>query len=182
MGSSFFVDQVVIARYNSSKTLPSSTQDVRPEKSLSHLSGIALLPCKARGGLTIPLLQKKLLFVQQPSYKLPLPWKRNRRPSALLHIDDFSALGGVLEKYRLRLGKHRDSFGITKPLHSTRGGKGFWVLGLLVVRPIALLSLASTKQFYFIHSFSSMILSGYARLLLWNLKVRSLRCASQVTS
>ena len=56
--------------------------------------------------------QKKLPFVQQPSYKLPLPRKWNRRPLALLHIDDFGVFGGVQEKDRLRLGKHRDSFGV----------------------------------------------------------------------
>jgi len=47
-----------------------------------------------------------------------------------------------------------------KPLHSTEGGKEFWVFDLWVVRLISVLStLTSTGQFCFIHPLSSMILS-----------------------
>jgi hypothetical protein len=51
--------------------------------------------------------------------------------------------------------------GNKKPFHSTGGGKGFQTRDLLVVRLIAVLSLTSTEQFYFIDPLSSMISSWY---------------------
>jgi hypothetical protein len=42
-----------------------------------------------------------------------------------------------------------------KPLHSAKGGKGFRIFDLLVVRLIAVLSSTSTGEFYFIRQLSS---------------------------
>jgi hypothetical protein len=51
--------------------------------------------------------------------------------------------------------------GNKEPFHSTGGGKRFQTQDLLVVRLIAVLSLTSTEQFYFIDPLSSMISSWY---------------------
>jgi hypothetical protein len=57
------------------------------------------------------------------------------------------------------------------------------VFDLLVLRLISvILTLTSTKEFYFIHPLSSMRLSWYTYLPFGNLMVLPLRCANQITS